>query len=575
MISKEHVMLWALLSALHLSAGCKSKSRSPIIRSSGPSVPISDDQARTDDDRRPGDGSRPATIIEPDFGDQVDRIQYQDCFENTCNEPVEITAKEFDAQVIELPADVDTVRVRACDDDSQAAQDGAAAPPACNGWQVLEFDDSSSGVGTVTKVAIGTVAVVALGSGAAFVGYKAFHAKVERDLKKYIDNGDKFATKLQERVRADQIPKLPATSKSPRFLHAFDLDDTIMHKAFKHRGRATNPELFLKPGMRTAFANIIQSGGHIMIATNNVREVEYFLMRELGFDVNSTSDLRRLRTYISVEQPTIKHNPTWYGKILNTLMEPFKSSKGSMVARVLKRFGAEYFDGVVMSDDKRRFHRDVQQDLAAFFKKSGRKAIPVVTLEVGDRKGNAKAAFETVGSDPIHPSKSITFADLNNALAKSPSLRRLFLDTYRDIANDNPGATLVDEQVKKTVAFLKDVPAFKDAFLKADVEIEPNITSFKDFTATHNKRFQDAVQQRWREDFGGKSPRGNGMVADAWEQVNHPKARAFSPADSDAKMRTILKTGGIGAAAGAVAGGIIGAGAIFIFRSGDDDSTEP
>jgi hypothetical protein len=180
--------------------------------------------------------------------------------------------------------------------------------------------------------------------------------------------------------------KTDTTSSSVEsVLFVFDLDETLTNRAYKKEA-AMQGRVHLKPGLSKMFTSIITFNHRIAIATANVsRDVESFLMDELGLDYTDESHYSCFRDFIRIKQPDL---PSYMRNA-----EPFKVSKGKMVSEVLRDLSEEGYrvDGVIFSDDKSRFHHQVLRE---------KLSIPHFTLHVGDRKRG------------VHPGTSMEFARL-------------------------------------------------------------------------------------------------------------------------------------------------------------------
>lgn len=160
----------------------------------------------------------------------------------------------------------------------------------------------------------------------------------------------------------------PLTQKT--ILFCFDLDETLTNYAYKGK-KAEKGEVHLKPGISDLFTMLLNKNHEIAIITSNIsKDLESFLMDELGFDYTKEEEYSRFRALIHVKQPAL----TKYLKRLEFL----KLDKGQMLSELLsdlKKDGRK-IDGIIFSDDKTGFHTQV---LSKDF------GIPIVGLRVGHR----------------------------------------------------------------------------------------------------------------------------------------------------------------------------------------------
>ena len=155
-----------------------------------------------------------------------------------------------------------------------------------------------------------------------------------------------------------------------KVLFAFDLDETLTN--FAYRGsRAESGEVHLKPGIGDLFYEILIRGHRIGILTANVsKDVESFLMDELGFDYENEEDYSAFREFIRIKQPDLP--------LPLKQFEFLKRHKGRMLRELTEEFHNEglFFDAVIYSDDKTGFHERVLNRGVR---------LPTVGLRVGHR----------------------------------------------------------------------------------------------------------------------------------------------------------------------------------------------
>lgn len=257
-----------------------------------------------------------------------------------------------------------------------------------------------------------------------------------------VSEWNNHAEDVKNKVLNSQPVSRITTERTALFI--FDLDDTIVEGNYKGEQRFQCVKL--KPGVADTMRNILEHGHHIGIATYNVREVEDFLMKELGFSWRNFEARKDFANKVIIEQPSIAerdffidtHIPScrdgeepliqreYRGgkakKIIEGLSEVFKNSKGDMVEKIIHRVHSknEQIDLIVFSDDKIRFHKQVLS--RAYYNKES-KQIPLMGLVVGSRN-----ASEQNQDNIAHPSFYTNHLFFVSKLANNYYLMNQFID---------------------------------------------------------------------------------------------------------------------------------------------------